>query len=269
MIFNVNDGTDFKMNYEIIENVLPITTIFIHGNLASNRWWYPSIDIWKSQLQNKKYSGSAILAEFRGHGLSSAPKSISEINVHTFANDFLELSTHLNLKNTNIIGHSTGGIVAAIMLSKNTSMFNKAILLDPVGANGFNLGITRIMAHETMRFNKTLTANAIGSVIYGNDHANDFFKTVIVEDAYKAVKIVGGAVFNNLSTLNVVNDIKNINNQVLVIHGEQDTFLPITSSQELATLIHNAKFKCVPEQGHCLNIENPNKFVEITNEFFF
>jgi pimeloyl-ACP methyl ester carboxylesterase len=269
MFFNVDDGTDFKMNYEIIENVLPETTMFLHGNLSSNRWWYPSINIWKSQRQIKKYSGSAILAEFRGHGLSSAPKTISEINIHTFVNDFLELGTHLKLTNTNIIGHSTGGIVAAIMLSKNTTMFNKAILLDPVGANGFNLGITRILAHETMRFNKNLTANAIGSVIYGNDPNNEFFNTVIVEDAYKAVKLIGGAVFKNLSTLNVANDVKNINNQVLVIHGEKDTFLPIASSQELANLIPKGIFRCIPEQGHCLNIENPEKFVEITNDFFF
>lgn len=193
MIFKVNDGTQFEMNYEIIENVLPETTFFIHGNLSSNRWWYPSIDIWKSEAKHLNYNGSAILAEFRGHGLSSTPKSLTEINVNTFANDFLALIDHLDLKKLNIIGHSTGGIVSAIMLAKKPEVFNNALLLDPIGAKGFKLDFIRMIAHETMKYNRDLTAKAIGSVIYKNDYNSEFFNTVIVEDAYKAVQRIGGA----------------------------------------------------------------------------
>ncbi len=268
MLFNVSDRTGFKMNYEIIENIVPQDTLFIHGNLSSCRWWYPSVEKWTLQSKNKKYKGNVILAEFRGHGLSSSPRSISEINVHTFANDFLELSTNLKLKNINIVGHSTGGIIAAIMLSKNPELFNKAILLDPVGANGFNLETARAVTHEAMKVNKSLTAAAVGSVIYNNPN-DDFFNNVIVEDAYKAVQKVGASVLTSLKTISVADKMRGIPNQVLVIHGEKDTFLPIAASQELASLIPNAKFMCVPEHGHCLNVEDPEKFVDIANNFLF
>lgn len=262
------NNASFKINYEIIDHVLPHDTLFIHGNLSSNRWWYPSLEIWKTQSKNQNYTGRAILAEFRGHGLSSPPKNLSEINVHTFANDYLELISLLGFKNLNIVGHSTGGIVAAIMLSKNPSIFNKGILLNSVGVNGYIINKNSAAAHEIMKVNKKLTTKAIGAVIYNNSE-DDFFHNVIVEDAYTAVKNVGAAVLSSLATINVADEMKKITNEVLVVHGVEDILLSIDNSKELAQLIPNAKFIEITEQGHSLNIENPEKFVTIVNNFLF
>lgn|GEM_PF-3944922 len=41
MIFTVNDGTEFSMNYEIIENILPQDTLFIHGNFLHSFHLFP------------------------------------------------------------------------------------------------------------------------------------------------------------------------------------------------------------------------------------
>ncbi|MFN8769450.1 MAG: alpha/beta fold hydrolase [Neisseriaceae bacterium] len=269
MIFKINDGTEFNMNYEIIENVVPQTTLFIHGNLSSNRWWYPSVEIWKSQAAGKSYKGHIILAEFRGCGLSSAPRSESEINMRTLANDFLELINHLDLQKLNLVGHSTGGIISAIMLSKNKDLFNKIVLLDPIGPKGFKLPISRMIAHEPMKFSKKLTEMAVGSIIHNNNYSDDFFKNVIVEDAYKAVKNIGSAVFKDVANLDVSKEFKNIDNHVLVLHGEFDKFLPVDDSKLFASLFKNGDFMLVPNHGHCLNLEDPVKFCGIAGKFLF
>ena len=68
---------DITMNYEVHLGMAPVDTLFIHGNLGSNRWWYPSLEIWKSQPQGQ---GRMILAEWRGCGQSGAPASEAELH---------------------------------------------------------------------------------------------------------------------------------------------------------------------------------------------
>jgi pimeloyl-ACP methyl ester carboxylesterase len=268
--FRINDGTGFEMNYEVYENILPTTSLFIHGNLSSNRWWYPSLENFKTLAQGKSYTGHMILAEIRGFGQSSSPKSTSEINVETFSEDFIALVKQHNWHNLNLVGHSTGGIISALMLAKMPQQFNKVLLLDPVGAKGFKFGNTRRNAFKLMKTNKSMVEFAIGSVVYGHDPESEFFRNVIVEDAYKSIA-VGVEVFEDLNLLDVEDRIKtaNIDNQVLVLHGEEDKFLSIDDSIHLSTLFKNGEFTSIPNHGHSLNLENPSQFVSLVNQFLF
>jgi 3-oxoadipate enol-lactonase len=268
-LYNVNDGSGFQLNYEVHENLVPTTTLFIHGNIASNRWWYPAEEFWKFKAKGKNFSGSLIYAEFRGAGKSSPPRNENDVNMHTFANDFISLVRSLNLGKINLVGHSTGGLIVAMMLAKAPELFNQAILLDPVGAGGVKFDPSMDVAFEAMKNDKNLTATVIGSTIYNNNPEADFFKQVVVEDAFHGVKTVGAWVLKALDGLNVKSDIAKVDHRVLVLHGEHDQLLPVADSKEFATLMRNATFETVPGQGHCTNMENPEKFVGIVNKFFF
>ena len=126
-----------KINCDIFPNAVPTTTLFIHGNLASNRWWMPAIELFKSQYAGTpNLHGSLICLEFRGCGNSSVPTSENEVTLQNFANDFIAVVRPMNLGPVNIVGHSTGGLIAALMLATAPELFNKAYLLDPVGAEG-------------------------------------------------------------------------------------------------------------------------------------
>ncbi|MNJ93412.1 Non-heme chloroperoxidase [compost metagenome] len=269
MEFKVNDGTDFVMNYEVVQNVLPVATLFIHGNCASNRWWYPSVEIFEKQAEGKDYSGSIIMAEFRGCGKSSTPKEDKEVDMHTFANDFIALVKSLDEGPVNLVGHSTGGLIAAIMLAQEPGLFAKAVLLDPVGARGVKFEDSMIAAFEQMKVNKDLVAVVIGSTIHNNNPNSEFFKQILVEDASHAVKSVGHLVLKALDGLDVRLDIKGIAKPVLVLHGEHDTLLPMADSKAMAELMSDAQFQVIPGQGHCTNVENPEKFVNIAQSFLF
>lgn len=268
-LHQVKDGTNFSMNYEMIEGVLPQTTLFIHGNLASNRWWYPAEQEFRKLSKDKGLKGTMLLAEFRGCGKSTAPQSLQEVNMHTLANDFISLVKSLNCGPINLVGHSTGGLIAALMLAKAPQLFNKAVLLDPVGANGIKFDDSMTAAFEQMKVNKELVGIVMASTIHNNNPDTDFFKQIVVEDAFHAVKTVGLYVLKNLDGFSAKSEISQIANPVLVLHGEHDVLLPVADSQEMATLMKNAKFETVKGQGHCTNAENPAKFVEITSKFLF
>lgn len=267
--FAVNDGTGFQLNYEVIPGILPENTIFLHGNLASNRWWYPAQEAWARKAKGKNYKGSMILVEFRGCGQSSAPKNEKEVSMHTFANDFLALIEKENLAPLNIVGHSTGGLIAAMMMAKAPQYFRKGIFLDPVGATGVKFDDSMTAAFEQMKVNKELVAMVLGSTIYNNDPNSDFFRQIVVEDAFHAVKTVGAGVLKALDGLDVRSECAKIGHPVLVLHGEHDNLLSMADSQAMAAMMKNAKFEVVKGHGHCTNAEDPSLFTDIVDSFAF
>ena len=112
--FQVNDDSGYALNYEVIPHVLPVTTLFIHGNVASTRWWYPTRDVWKSKATGQNMPGSMILVDYRGCGSTPAPRE-QDIKMDVFAQDFISLSESLNLGPIHLVGHSAGGLIAALM----------------------------------------------------------------------------------------------------------------------------------------------------------
>jgi 3-oxoadipate enol-lactonase len=259
---------NYDIHYEIHYNVLPATTLFIHGNLSSNQWWYPSLEIF-----NKKkvfdLPGHMIMAELRGFGNSDTP-FLSKVNVKQFASDFLSLIKQQDWGKVNLVGHSTGGIISTLMLASNSELFNRAVLLDPVGATGLPLTDQKRQLFKVMEKDKSVTSLAIGGVIYRIDYNSDFFKNIIVEDAQKSIKL-GLALFEDLNNFNIVDTLNkaNIENKVLVLHGDKDAFLSIEDSKKLASYFSNSIFQVIKNQGHSLNVENPALFVRIITNFLF
>lgn len=265
--FAVNDGTGAQLNYDVFPGLLPETTLFLHGNLASNRWWIPAREVLEKKAQGKNLKGSLIAAEFRGCGKSSAPKSEAEVDMRVFARDFLALVRKLDVGPVNLVGHSTGGLIATLMLSMAPELFKKAVLLDPVGARGVTFDHSMIAAFEQMKIDRGLVSVVMNGTIHGNDATSDFFNQVVVEDAFSSVKTVGHLVLKALDGLDIRRDVAAVQHPVLVLHGEVDGILPIADSRELASLLSHGRFEELKGCGHCANVENPMLFVERLESF--
>lgn len=260
---------NYTISFDVFPNLVPETTLFIHGNLASNRWWMPTVEILKTTASPVS-KGQVICAEFRGSGHSEAPRADRDVTMDAFASDFTDLIRSLKLsEKVNIVGHSTGGLIAALMLAKAPELFNKAFLLDPVGAEGVKFNTEMIQAFEAMKVDKNLTAAIIGSTIYNNNAESAFFKDIIVEDAFKGVKNVGHLVLQALDGLDVRETLKHVQHPVKVVHGEFDTLLSKDESEKLAQLLPNASFANIAGCGHCANVENPSLFVKTFSDFLF
>ncbi|OFZ31793.1 MAG: carboxylesterase [Bdellovibrionales bacterium RIFCSPHIGHO2_01_FULL_40_29] len=259
-----------KISYDVFPNTIPTTTVFLHGNLSSNRWWIPSVEMLKAKyatISDKK--GSIVCVEFRGCGKSSDPKSESEVTMQNFANDFIMLIRSMNWGPVNLVGHSTGGLIAAMMLAAAPELFNKAYLLDPVGAEGVKFDEAMIQAFDQMKVDKNLTAAIIGSTIYNNDATTSFFKDIIVEDAFRSVKAVGHLVLKAIDGLDVRSQLKEVTHPVKVVHGEFDQLLSRVESEKLSQLFKNGQFEVLMGCGHCANVENPKQFTQSLSDFLF
>lgn len=265
--FELPQAPGRKIHFEVYENILPENTLFLHGNLASNRWWTPVRHVWE-ESKASDFKGAMILAEFRGCGQSTAPANPAEVDMQTFALDFLALLKKLNLGPVNIVGHSTGGLIAALMAALDPGAVKKLVLLDPVGAGGVRFDPSMLSAFEAMKADRALTGVVIGGTILNNDPSSTYFENQLVTDAYSAVKNVGAWVLQALDGLDVRSQIRNVKVPSLVLHGEQDTLLPRKDSEEIAQLM-GGRFQVLAGCGHCANVEKPKFFCEVVHSFLF
>ncbi|MCC2677507.1 MAG: putative carboxylesterase [Pseudobdellovibrio sp.] len=264
----------YNYHYQVKEGLLPDTTVFLHGNIASNRWWLPTISEFTKRSEGKNLPGDMILIEMLGCGLSSPPSSPEDMDLIGFAADFNELIRNYcgqkHLKHVNLVGHSTGGFVAAAMTALDSPLFRKAVLLNPPGSEGIVLTGVIKAAYDSMRKDKTVLAQAIGSTIYKNDYNSNFFRDVILEDAHSAIQKISYWIVQAFHQINASELMKKSTVPTLVLFGEEDRMLSASAAEIMAVEhLQNAKFESVPGHGHSMNLENPAAFADRISGFLW
>ena len=96
--------------------------IALHGLAGSGACWTPL-----TRLLEDEYD--VVMPDARGHGMSSAPLDGYRYQDH--ANDVLGLIEALGLTTPILLGHSMGGMIAAVVASQLGSAIRGVILADP------------------------------------------------------------------------------------------------------------------------------------------
>lgn len=268
----------FSMNYTVIDGILPRDTLFLHGNLSSNLWWEPAIEEWKKQADEDcrpedgrspssgaRASGRAILAEWRGCGGSRDFEG--GLDIHTLATDANALLENLGITHANIIGHSTGGLIALHAMAAQPEFYHRALLLDPVSPDGLELPPEIAGAFTRMSQEKDFCSAVILSTIHGGS-LSESFREQIASAAFNVAPSVWLGVPQMLTTPPTLNT-QAIAHPVLVAHGEFDGVLPLEKSKSLAASLLKGKFMEISGRGHCTNVEDPERFTGIANGFLF
>src|SRR5690606_24564602 len=113
--------------------------------------------------------GKALLVDWRGCGRSSAPITEEDMKPEQLAQDHLEILHHLKMPTVHVVGHSTGGLIALLAMNKKPTSFNKAVLLDPVGAKGIQFDDSLEEAFLKMAQDRDLAGAIVGGTILNND----------------------------------------------------------------------------------------------------
>ncbi|MBY0469544.1 alpha/beta hydrolase [bacterium] len=262
------ETSELRLHYEQVPNLLPRPTLFLHGNLASNVWWEPSVEIWSRQAKSFSPGQSAYLAEWRGCGKSSGPASEADLAMPNLANDVVQLVKKLNVGPMHVVGHSTGGLIALLAMSQAPELFSRAVLLDPVSPKGVTLDPAILGAFDEMAKNRDLTATVLGGTIRGNQAASPLFQR-IVDSACGVHPFIWKGIPKALNGIDFTREVSKVRHPTLVMHGQYDTVLPLDASQELAKLLPEGRFEMLRDQGHSCNVENPELFVQGVNRFLF
>lgn len=96
--------------------------VLLHGLILNGACWTPL-------ARSLEEDYDVIMPDARGHGNSSAPDQGYSYN--DLAADVLSLIEALGLVTPVLIGHSMGGMTAAVVASQNRNLLRKVVLADP------------------------------------------------------------------------------------------------------------------------------------------
>jgi pimeloyl-ACP methyl ester carboxylesterase len=264
----------FRMHYEVLRGMVPCDTLLIHGNVASNLWWQPSIESWaklkrEQEDPSKPWQGMLIMAEWRGCGKSSGPSSQADMDFPVLANDYVELLDSLGVQKTNVIGHSTGGMIALHAMMQAPERFRRAVLLNPVPAKGMSVTPELQASFFRMSRDRAIVKKVLDRAIYLNNPESPYFES-LVDQAYSTHAVVWAHILQKLAGVDVADKLKSVKHPTLVLHGDQDQILPdVDGSKALADLLPEGRFQLLEHQGHSCNVENPDRFVGLAHHYLF
>jgi pimeloyl-ACP methyl ester carboxylesterase len=257
----------YGINVDTYNGLVPMDTVFLHGNLASNVWWEPALEVWKKQAKPGS-EGRLLMIEWRGNGKSDPPQSEADLKMEKLADDTIEALRKLGVKKACMVTHSTGGTIGLLAMMKAPELFDRVVLLDSVAATGVQFPPEMYAAFTQMETDRPFAEAVMGGTIYQNDPSKPLFAK-IVDDAMLAARNNKHGVINALKDLNILGQLANVKQPILVCHGEHDLLLAKEGSTTLAEKLANAQFMEIKGHGHCTNYENPELFVRIVNDFLF
>lgn len=259
-------GLDFHMNFELHAGLFPQPVLFIHGNLASSRWWQPVLEVFKARTRNSQ-SAPALTADWRGCGKTEAPASLSDLNPAKLAYDHITLVETLGLKKLHLVGHSLGGLISLMAAHLRPDLFDRLLLIDPVGADGLEVSQEKFAAFRAMKENRRLCELVLATTVHEVDVKDRYFQTLI-DDAFAVADLNWEGIPKILTEIRFHRHLGEIWNDVLVVHGEKDLTLDIEESKKIAQALPHGRFRPLPHQGHSLNIENPVFLADLMTDFF-
>jgi pimeloyl-ACP methyl ester carboxylesterase len=255
-----------ELNYTLSANIFPSNVLFIHGNLASVRWWQPTLEI-LAATKNSSMSGNVLAMDWIGCGGSSAPRDQQDLEMKAIASDYVAMARAAGLAKIDLVGHSTGCLIALCAVLEAPELFTRLLLLDPVSAEGIKFGPEMFEAFTQMSKDRAFCETILMSTAHGVDTKQSFFQA-LVDDAFKIAPQIWHGIPRSLSHIDIKGDLKKISQPTLVLHGQHDTVLPAEGAEEIANLVQQGHYEMLRGRGHCANVEDPALFVKKLRAFF-
>ncbi|MDN4984154.1 alpha/beta hydrolase [Bradyrhizobium sp. WYCCWR 13022] len=234
----------------------PIT--FSHG-------WPLNADAWDDQMLFLASHGFRCIAhDRRGHGRSG--QSWEGNNLDTYADDLAELMKALDLKQTVMVGHSTGGGEVTRYIGRHgTERVAKAVLVSAIPPlmlkTPANPGGLPIEVFDQIRAgvkgDRSQYYQDLSLPFYGANRSDSKVSRGI-KDSFWLWSMQAGEkgaydCIKAFSETDLTADLKKIDVPTLVLHGDDDQIVPIADSALLSSkLIKEATLRVYPGAPHGL-----------------
>ncbi|MDB5710612.1 MAG: chloride peroxidase [Sphingomonas bacterium] len=250
-----SDGTEIFYKDWGAKDAQPI--VFHHG-------WPLSADDWDTQMLFFLGQGYRVIAhDRRGHGRSTQTDTGNEMD--TYAADVIALASALDLKGAVHIGHSTGGgEVAHYVARAESGRVAKAVLVGAVppimvksDANPGGLPIEVFDGFRTgLAANRAqMYLDVASGPFYGFNRPGAVISEGVIRNWWRQ-GMMGGTkahydCIKAFSETDFTDDLKAIEQPVLVMHGDDDQIVPIADAALLSIkLLKNGTLKVYPGFPH-------------------
>lgn len=202
----------------------------------------------------------------RGHGDSDRPPT--NYTPRDFAADVAEFIDKLELESAIVVGHSMGAtvaqrvaidypqkVIAVVLIGSFASFSDNASVLELHDA--VSAFVDRVDKEFIEEFQKSTITKPV---------SNTFFETIVGESMKLPVrvwKLALGALMNVDNT----KELTAVDKPVLLVWGDHDSFAVRKDQNRLLQALSNARLSIYEGVGHCVQWEEPKRFVQELKEF--
>lgn len=233
----------------------------------------------------------SILLHQRGTGKSENLKIDSTtINLNDYLNDVIHVLDNENIKQTYLIGHSWGAMLAMDFMTKYPEKTKGVILIGAPGAtlnfmSTMNHNIISLMTKEEMDSLQTLSLQLNDETLDENSKKilfDKMSKLTLSKQFHDTSHINELLSYGNLNTdvnalmmqhllkinWNLENELKNNTIPTIIINGRKDP-IGTQTVQKLKEVIPQSLLYIIDDCGHYVWLEKPDKLKEIILSFLF
>jgi pimeloyl-ACP methyl ester carboxylesterase len=237
---------------------------------------------WRDVLDPLSASGTVIAYDRPGFGFTERPTTWAGDNPYGFAGNFDIVDALIaefgSAREIVLVGHSAGGQLAAEYVRLNPTKVQRLVLADPaiLTTGGGPEWVTPLLSIPQIdALGPSLVAGIASS---GDDLLRQSFYdqsqvTQAVYDGYHAPLQIRGweKGFWEFTKAPRANDLaahlSTLTLPTLLVTGSDDTVVPTSDTQKLATLLPDATLVIIPNTGHLPQEEDPRAFAAAINDW--
>jgi len=231
--------------------------ILLHG-LAANG------DCWTAMAHALEEEYDVIMPDARGHGKSSVPDYGYRYDDH--ANDVIGLIYALKLSPPVLLGHSMGGMTAAVVASRKPNVLRGVVLADPTFLSP---KVQReVRDSDVADQHRRMLSMSLDELIAEAQGRHPSRSREIVELCARARLQTSMAAFDILTPPNP--DYKLLVNAIdvpgLLVLGDKGVVSPAVA-EELRRVNPKFQIEQIPGAGHGLHFDQPERFAAVVKSF--
>jgi pimeloyl-ACP methyl ester carboxylesterase len=283
----VNDGEQVRMAYMDVAPAQPNgrTVVLLHGRNFPSSYWAPII----KTLNDAGYR--VVVPDQIGFGKSSKPSG--ELHFDTLARNTIALLDHLQIAKADIVAHSMGGMVGVRITRAYPDRISHLLLAAPIGLEDYRLYVPPTPTEKIIENEDRLTAEGYRKQLEVNyslklppDQVAPFIESRFnIKGAADYPRWLRAFVSSGQMIYRepVVHEIPLITQPTLFIMGADDHNAPgrpnapealrpkmgqnAELAKALAAKMPDAHAEVIPNTGHLVFLEAPQKFDELMLAF--
>lgn len=241
--------------------------VFLHGATAGLRYFEPQLTAMSGDFRT-------IGVDFRGHGRSE--KTELGHTMQQYADDVQSFVEQLNLDDVILVGWSMGAIVSWEFIHQfGTDQIRALVDIDmepsPLKRDDYDYGSYGINdLEEAIRQIQTAPIELLDQQAKAmlSEPPSRKLRNLILDEGSRTPAPTQGALLFGLLYLRDYRDVlTEIDVPTLVCAGADEKWRSVASVRYVAELVPNAQFELFEHSGHCLTVEEPERFNRVLGDF--
>lgn len=238
--------------------------VCLHGAWAGIRYYQPQLDGLSDEYQ-------VIAVDFRGHGRSE--KTDAGHTLAQYARDTHAFLEALDIEDAVLIGWSLGALVSWEYVDRfGTDRVRALVDVDMGPAPGDWDADGRYDAdrlreiHAAVQDDHWALAEAIPDDLC-KDPPSAELATVMFDETTRCPPAIKSAIILDATTCDYREVLPEVDVPSLVCAGADEKWRSVAVVEAACDLLPNAQFELFEESGHCLTLEEPDRFNRVAAEF--